>query len=71
MTPSAGSSLPHSLDETHFDVVAEHLVGTLHKLNVPQGHIDEVVSVVAPMRKMFADTASEYKAKKAPPGAQA
>ena len=33
------------LTEEHFDAVAEHLVATLHELNVPSHMIDEVVSI--------------------------
>jgi hypothetical protein len=53
------------LDETHFDVVASHLVAALQSLNVPQPLIDEVVGVVAPLRAVFARNAEEQKAKAA------
>lgn len=41
------------LDETHFDTVAGHLVGTLAGLGVPQMEIDEAVSIVGPLRTCF------------------
>ena len=34
------------LTEHHFNTVAEHLIDTLHELNVPQNLIDEVVVIV-------------------------
>ena len=34
------------IKEEHFNAVAEHLVSTLHDLNVPQHLVDEVVEVV-------------------------
>ncbi|MCB0337751.1 MAG: hypothetical protein KDD62_15650, partial [Bdellovibrionales bacterium] len=37
----------------HFDAVAGHLVGTLQSLNVSQDLIDEVVSVVAPLKDII------------------
>ena len=33
------------LNETHFNAVAENLVGTLQELNVPQEYIDEIVAI--------------------------
>ncbi len=41
------------LDETHFDIIATELVGTLKKLNVGQREIDDVVATVGPLRKVF------------------
>lgn len=35
------------LNEDHFNTVAEHLVNTLHELDVPQGMANEVMSIVA------------------------
>ena len=37
------------LADQHFDAVAEHLVATLHELNVPLSLIDEVVQIVGSM----------------------
>ena len=53
------------LNETHFDKVAEHFVGACHHLNVDQTLIDEAVSVIAPLRSVFENTAKEYAAKNA------
>ena len=60
--------LADGLDETHFDVVAKHLVGALASLNVPQPLIDEVVSRVAPLRASFQQAAAEYRAAQAAKG---
>ncbi len=38
------------LNETHFNIVAGHLVGTLKEFNVPQNMIDEVVTAVVSLR---------------------
>ena len=58
MAYAFGAPLPYSgkalreahqhmhLQESHFNAVAEHLVNTLRDLNVGQGLIDEVVSIV-------------------------
>ena len=51
------------LDETHFDGVARHLVRALSELHVPKPLIDEVVSVVAPLRAVFERNAAEHRAK--------
>lgn len=42
------------LNETHFDVVAEHFVGTLQHLGVSQSLIDEAIAVVVLLRPAFA-----------------
>ena len=41
------------LNETHFDLVAGHLVGTLVELGVTEGMIEEVKSIVVPLRSIF------------------
>mmetsp|Transcript_8138 Transcript_8138/g.24318 ORF Transcript_8138/g.24318 Transcript_8138/m.24318 type:complete len:419 (-) Transcript_8138:458-1714(-) len=46
------------LDETHFDAVAGHFVGTLNALGVKQREIDEAVGVVAPLRPIFEEGAA-------------
>ena len=42
------------LNETHFDLVAKHLVETLESLGISKDLIDEVLEVVAPLRVIFA-----------------
>mmetsp|Transcript_7907 Transcript_7907/g.16729 ORF Transcript_7907/g.16729 Transcript_7907/m.16729 type:complete len:416 (-) Transcript_7907:184-1431(-) len=51
------------LDETHFDAVAGHFIGTLNCLNVPQKLIDEAVSTIAPLRPIFEKGAEDAKKK--------
>ena len=46
------------LNETHFDLVAECLVSTLHTFDVGQGIIEEILSILVPFRAVF-----EYGAK--------
>ena len=41
------------LNENHFDYVAEDLVATLNKFNVPQTIVDGVVAAVSPLRASF------------------
>lgn len=41
------------LNEQHFDFVAEDLVATLNKFNVPQEIIDGVIATIAPLRDLF------------------
>lgn len=48
------------LNEKHFDVVAGHFVASCQHLEVPQELIDEAVSVIGPLRKVFADGARKY-----------
>lgn len=50
------------LDETHFDLVAGHLVGSLQHLEVPQNLIDDAVSIVGPLRGVFEEGAQKAKA---------
>lgn len=50
------------LDETHFDVVAGHLVRALTALKVPQPLIEEAVAQVAPLRGVFQRDAEAFKA---------
>lgn len=51
------------LDETHFDVVAGHLVGALKSLGVSDELVGEVVGVVGPLRDVFVEGAKIAKAK--------
>ena len=39
-----------NLTDEHFNAVAEALVGTLNELNVPQEHIDSVVSIAVSVK---------------------
>jgi hemoglobin len=48
------------LNETHFDLVAGHLVATLKGLQVPDALVDEVVGVIAPLRPVFENGKKEY-----------
>lgn len=41
------------LNETHFDLVAGHFVGSCQCLKVPQNLIDEAVGVIGPLRPVF------------------
>ena len=45
-----------SIQEQHFHRVAEHLVGTLHALNVPQTLIDQIVGLVGPLAAEIVNT---------------
>ncbi|CAB9497844.1 truncated hemoglobin GlbN [Seminavis robusta] len=47
------------LNESHFDLVAGHLVGTLQGLGVQQAEIDSVVATVGPLRGVFEQAAKE------------
>ena len=49
------------LNETHFDLVAGHLVAALQQLNVPENLIGEVVAIVGPLRAIFANEAERIK----------
>jgi hemoglobin len=49
------------LNETHFDLVAGHLVAALQELNVPEDMIGEVVAIVGPLRSVFANEADRIK----------
>lgn len=44
---------PLGLNETHFDLVAGHLIDTLKSLGVTQDMVDEVVAIVGPLRGVF------------------
>jgi hemoglobin len=48
------------LNETHFDKVASHLVATLQGLQVSESLIDEIVSVIAPLRSVFETGKKEH-----------
>ena len=41
------------LNESHFDLVVGHLVGTLGSLGVDSSLIDEAVAIVGPLRAVF------------------
>ena len=47
------------LNETHFDLVAGHLVASLEHLQVAKPLIEEVVSVVGPLRSVFEENAKK------------
>jgi hemoglobin len=51
----------NGLDETHFDVVAEHFILACQKLGVKQDVIDEAVGVIAPLRAIFEQGAATHK----------
>lgn len=38
------------LDDSHFDAVMEHLIGTLHELNVPQNLVNQVDAIAESTR---------------------
>ena len=48
------------LSEMHFDLVAQHLVAAMKAHSVAEGHIQEAVGIVAPLRKVFEMGAKEY-----------
>lgn len=52
------------LNETHFDLVAGHLVATLEHLNVPKSEIEEVVGIVGSLREVFESNAKKVEARK-------
>lgn len=52
------------LNETHFDLVATHFVGTLEHLQVPQELISEAAGVVLPLRAVFEAGAAEAQEEK-------
>jgi len=41
------------LNETHFDLVAGHFVGTLESLGVDSSLINEAVGIIGPLRGVF------------------
>mmetsp|Transcript_8531 Transcript_8531/g.14155 ORF Transcript_8531/g.14155 Transcript_8531/m.14155 type:complete len:197 (+) Transcript_8531:90-680(+) len=45
------------LDENHFDLVAGHLVESMKALNVPEDILNDVVTVVLPLRAIFEEEA--------------
>mmetsp|Transcript_1345 Transcript_1345/g.3389 ORF Transcript_1345/g.3389 Transcript_1345/m.3389 type:complete len:136 (-) Transcript_1345:562-969(-) len=47
------------LNETHFDMVAAHLVEALKSLGVSEEHINEIVGIVGPLRAVFEKGAQE------------
>lgn len=53
------------LDESYFDVVMDHFVGTLEDMNIDKGVIDEAMKVILPLRDMFAEGAAEARKRKA------
>eukprot|EP00543_Licmophora_paradoxa_P019095 CAMPEP_0202473912 /NCGR_PEP_ID=MMETSP1360-20130828/92100_1 /ASSEMBLY_ACC=CAM_ASM_000848 /TAXON_ID=515479 /ORGANISM="Licmophora paradoxa, Strain CCMP2313" /LENGTH=413 /DNA_ID=CAMNT_0049100997 /DNA_START=106 /DNA_END=1347 /DNA_ORIENTATION=- len=52
------------LNESHFDLVAGHLVATLEGLQVKKEHIDAIVGIVGPLRVVFEEGAKKYAADK-------
>ena len=48
-----------ALDETHFDVVAAHLIETMQSLGLKQHLVDEAVGIVAPLRAVFVEGAAK------------
>lgn len=49
------------LDESHFDLVVGHLVAALQQLNVPEHLVDEVTSILGPLRGIFVDEAQRVR----------
>lgn len=49
------------LDETHFDLVAGHLVAQLQSMGVAAPLVEEVVEVVGPLRSVFEQGALEQR----------
>lgn len=47
------------LNETHFDMVAGHLVTSMKELAIPEDLITDVVAVVVPLREVFEDEAKK------------
>jgi hemoglobin len=48
------------LNETHFDMVAGHLVTALQELQVRKALIDEVVAIIGPLRAVFEEGAKQF-----------
>jgi hemoglobin len=48
------------LNETHFDRVAAHLGDTLRELQVKEGFVEEIISVIAPLRIVFETGKKEH-----------
>ena len=69
MTKGHARLVREGLDETHFDVVAQHLVGALTAAGEPPELVAEAVGVVAPLRDVFKRNAEEFRAKQAQAGA--
>ncbi len=46
-------------NETHFDMVAGHLVTSMKELAIPEDLITDVVAVVVPLREVFEDEAKK------------
>ena len=49
------------LNEKHFDKVASHLVESLFALGISRPLVDEVVSVVSPLREVFKEAARKHR----------
>ena len=45
------------LNETHFDLVVEHLIAALKQMWVEQEEIDEIIEILGPFRDVFVKTA--------------
>ncbi len=50
-----------SIEQEHFDRVAQHLVATLQALAIPQEHIDTIVQTVGPLAVDIVNTKNEPK----------
>ena len=48
------------LNESHFDMVAGHLVATLQELQVRTALIDEIIATIAPLRSVFEQGAKQF-----------
>ncbi len=47
------------LNETHFDMVAGHLVSSLKELGIPEDIVQDIVQVVVPLRQIFESEAQD------------
>jgi len=61
MTKGHAQLTREGLDETHFDVVAQHLSGSLAALGEPPHLVAEAIAVVAPLRAVFKRNADDFK----------
>ena len=65
MTKGHARLVREGLDETHFDVIANHLAGALTAAGEPAELVNEAVGVVAPQRDVFKRNAEEFRAQTA------
>ncbi len=47
------------LNETHFDMVAGHLVESMKDISLPEDIINDIVAAVVPLRSIFEDEAKK------------